>query len=199
MENEELIRQRMERTRESLTDKLEALEQKVTESVTAVTDTVTDTVANVTEKVSESVDSVRDAMDVGAHMDRHPWLMFGGSVVCGFLLGELLTSRAATGGRSRFTLTPTPTPTPPMPVSSNGSSRQEETPTGAHRGRSFLATFEPELNRLKGLALGATLGTVRELLAKEVPPTMANQLREILDSVTQMAGGQPIPSSDWKE
>ena len=90
MENEEVIRHRMEQTREALTEKLETLEQKVADSVSAVTDTV----ASVQEKVHEGVESVKDAVDVKAHVERHPWLMLGGSVLCGYVLGDLLLANS---------------------------------------------------------------------------------------------------------
>jgi ElaB/YqjD/DUF883 family membrane-anchored ribosome-binding protein len=189
MENEEVIRHKMEQTRESLNEKLETLEEKVTSSVA----TVTDTVASVKEKVHEGVESVKDAVDVQAHVERHPWLMLGGSVLCGFVLGELLSSksdRATKPAEPRMIygngrqLPPRPEAAPP----------KEETPPA---GASWLGAFEPEMRQLKSLALGVTLGTVREMLTEQVPPHMAGQLREIVDAVTKKAGGDPIPSSDW--
>jgi len=190
MENEELIRRRMGETREALADKLETLEQKVAQSVSAVSETV----ANVQEKVSESVESVKEAVDVRLQTDRHPWLMLGGSVLCGFVLGKLLQGENDRPAPHRFTLTPT-MPASEQP-SANGRSHQAETKTGEN-GHHWLRQFEPELQHLKGLALGVTLGTVREMLTAQVPPHMADQLREIIDAVTQKAGGEPVPSSDF--
>lgn len=188
MENEELIRRKMERTREALTEKLETLEQKVASSVSAVTETVSD----VKEKVYEGVESVKDAVDVKAHVDRHPWLMLGGSILCGYVIGDLLTGAMEKTSRTNFTLTPTP-----KEIQSNGrhqSDRQEAPPATAN----WLAPFNAEIRHLKGLAVGAALGTVREMLTAEVPPHMAGQLRDIIDAVTKKAGGEPLPSSDWE-
>lgn len=184
MENEEVIRRRMEQTREALTEKLETLEQRVVDSVTAVTDTV----ASVQEKMHESVESVKDAVDVQAHVDRHPWLMLGGSVVCGYMLGNLLER-----GRKEAHA-PRPTAGPAM--AAGFGQERESRQAGASTG-SWLGAFEPEIQHLKGLALGVTLGTVRELLTEQVPPHMAEQVRDIIDAVTKKAGGEPIPSSDW--
>jgi len=191
MENEELIRENMERTREALTEKLETLEQKVASSVSAVTETV----ADVKEKVYEGVETVKDAFDVKAHVDRHPWLMLGGSVLCGYVIGDLLVGVMDKTSDRKFTLTPTP-----REVRSNDRQRTEQ---NEHNGaastiQSWLKPFEPEIQHLKGLALGAALGTVREMLAEEVPPNMAGQLRDIIDSCTKKAGGEPVPSSDWE-
>jgi len=187
MENEELIRRQMGQTREALTEKLETLEHKVARSVFAVSETV----ANVQEKVTESVESVKEAVDVKVQVDRHPWLMLGGSVLCGFVLGELLCKEKERPAASHFTLTPRP-----EEARANGRPEADKQQPSASSD-DWLRKFEPELQHLKGLALGVTLGTVREMLTAEVPPHMADHLREIIDAVTQKAGGEPLPSSDW--
>jgi ElaB/YqjD/DUF883 family membrane-anchored ribosome-binding protein len=189
MENEELIRQKMEHTRESLTDKLETLEDKLLSSVHQATSAVTESVASVKETVSESVESVKDAVDIPAHVDRHPWLALGGSVLCGYMLGNMFGG--AKESRQR--------PAAPLPPSSaNGNGRPEPTTQEpATPATSWLGGLEPEIRHLKSLALGVTLGTVREMLSAEVPPHMADHLREIIDTVTKKLGGEPLPSSDW--
>jgi hypothetical protein len=35
------------------------------------------------------------------------------------------------------------------------------------------------------------------MVAAEVPPQMAAQVRELVDDFTKKLGGDPIPSSDW--
>jgi hypothetical protein len=193
MENEEVIRRKMEHTRESLTDKLETLENKLLSSVHQATSAVNETVASVKETMSDGVESVKDAVDIPAHVDRHPWLAFGGSVLCGYMLGSMFG-----GARSpRQAAAPLQLPLPP--ASRNGSREQatHEPATAAPPKAGWLDALEPEIRHLKGLALGATLGTLREMLSKEVPPHMAEQLREIVDAVTKKLGGEPIPSSDW--
>lgn len=189
MENEELIRCQMEVTREALNDKLETLEQRVAHSVLAVTETV----ASVREKVEEGVESVKEAVDVPAHVDHHPWLMLGGSVLCGFVLGSLLMDRKQSAPPLYQPFSP---PKAPEPANGNGRRllERQETPAAS---ASWLSAFEPEIKHLKGLALGVTLGTVREMLTEQAPPHMADQIREIVDAVTKKAGGEPVPSSDW--
>jgi len=193
MENEELIRQRMEQTRESLTDKLETLEKKVLTSVEKATSAVTDTVASVKESVHEGVETVKDAVDVPAQVERRPWLMLGGSIVCGYVLGTLLSSKKKSASPA---VEPGPPPSKAFRVPGNGHPKAEK-PQAVAETPSWLSSLEPELQHLKGLALGVTLGTVREMLAGQVPPHIAEQLRTIIDGVTEKIGGEPIPSSDF--
>jgi len=191
MENEQAIRHRMEKTRESLIDKIETLENKVMDSMQNATSAVTETVANVKETMHEGVETVKDAVDVKAHVERHPWLMLGGSVVCGYAIANLLIPgkgasppaaepQREPGRRSAF---------PP----GNGRAEPAAPPTTPN----WLSALQPEFEKLKALALGATLGAVREMLAEEVPPHMAEQLRTIIDGVTEKLGAETIPSSDF--
>jgi ElaB/YqjD/DUF883 family membrane-anchored ribosome-binding protein len=186
MESEEVIRRRMQQTREALTEKLETLEQKVASSVSAVTHTV----ANVKAKVDEGVESVKDVVDVQAHVERHPWLMLGGSVLCGYVLGNVLHSEHSVVLERSLDQTTAERP------NRNGRNAPETHESEAN-GANWLGAFEPELKKLKSLALGVALGTVRELLTSEVPPHMADQLRNVIDAITKKAGGEPIPRSDW--
>lgn len=200
MENENVIRQQMEDTRTSLTEKLETLEQKVLDTVQGTTSAINETVCNVKESVSEGVESVKDFMDVSAQVDRHPWLMVGGSVLCGFLIGSMLPSakapaqytpstprRQRTEGNGHHK-TPAAAQQPLAP-------KKEEAPSMAEQ---WLSDMQPELGRLKSLALGAVLGTVREMITKETPPYMGEQLHQIIDGLTRKIGGDVVPSSDWE-
>jgi hypothetical protein len=191
MASEEVIRENMERTRESLTEKLDALENKVMGSVEEATTAVKDTVSSVKETMHDASESVKDAVDIPAQVERHPWLAFGGAILGGYLVTSMLMRDrpSASAPSKSFTLTP-----PRNPPDEPQPSPQ---PTSAPSARSgLLGALEPELRHLKGLALGVTLGTVREMVAKDVPPHLAEQLRAIMDSVTTKVGGEPIAPAD---
>lgn len=201
MENEELIRRRMEETRESLTDKLETLEDRLIGSVDEARSAVRETVASVKETMHEGVESVKDAMDIPAHVQRRPWLMFGGAILGGYVLGTLLTRASETARPS--VPPPVPEPTSKRQHPGNGhhkhGSRPEPKPepqSPQAKASHLLDAIEPEIRQLKGLALGVALGTFRELVAKEVPPHLAGELRSIIDGVTRKMGGEPVPESD---
>lgn len=226
MENEKLIRQQMEETRSSLTDKLESLESKVGSAVEEVTSTVqeatsavSDTVENiketvqttiasvhesventvsaVKETVQESVHTVKDLFDVSAHVTNYPWLMMGGSVLLGYFLERLLSPAEVPQEN-----VPAPEETsvsegrPALPPHSNGHRHKRRPEKRSFSQSSWLKSLEPELVKLKGLAVATLLGTMRETVVRSIPENIGHQLGEIIDGVTQKLGGTPIPAVD---
>ena len=204
MENEELIRKEMAETRTSLTEKLETLEGEVVDTVKGATsavnetvenikesvqdtiatvkDTVKDTVGTVKESVQDSVETVKEWLDIKAHCEAHPWWMMGGSAVLGYWLGTLFSAT-------------------PEPAVQEGNGRPSHSGNGHHRdkrhGNSQQAAKKaldlgPELTQLKGLALGALLGTAREISLPAVPESMKPQVKEIVDNLTKKLGGEPV-------
>jgi len=207
MENDEEIQQKMAETRASLADKLETLEQKVvgtvTETTTAVNETVDvikdsvqETVTAVNETVRESVETVKDWFDLPAHVREHPWLTVGGSVAVGFCLGTALGKAAPTYANYSI-----PNDSLRTAYYGNAGIREEQpvaakpqTPTPSE---SAWSKWSPEIDKLKGLALGVLFGTVREMIASSVSEQVGDHLKEIIDSATKKVGGEPIPSSAW--
>jgi hypothetical protein len=45
-------------------------------------------VVNVKETVADTVETVRRTSDVRYQVDQHPWLLFGGATLAGYLLGS---------------------------------------------------------------------------------------------------------------
>src|SRR5262249_49660887 len=66
-------------------------------------------------------------------------------------------------------------------------------------GGNLLSELAPEIQKLKGLAVGTLFGAIREMVLKVSPEHVGQQLREILDSMTQKLGGEVIPGSDWAD
>jgi len=185
----------MEETRESLTEKLETLEDRLLNSVHDASSAVRDAMDTVKETMHEGAETVKEAVDVPGHVRRQPWLMFGGAVLAGYLVGSWL-GRDSEGRRPREP-TPTPAPAPKRQATGNGHhNKPTPKPEPAAKSPSLLDAVEPEIRHLKGLALGVTLGTVREMIAKQVPPHLADELRGIIDGVTRKVGGEPIPPGD---
>jgi ElaB/YqjD/DUF883 family membrane-anchored ribosome-binding protein len=161
MENEELIRQTMEDRRESITEDLHALEERVG-----------DTVHKVSAAVSNTAAHLKEAVDIKGHVDHHPWLMFGGAVAAGVVVGQMLHVREVAGRRERLQV-PTASVQPQAP-----------------------SMFTKELTKVKGLAIGMALGFVRQALNAELPPALARETGDIIDAMTEKLGGKRLSASE---
>jgi ElaB/YqjD/DUF883 family membrane-anchored ribosome-binding protein len=208
----EVIRKQMEDTRASLGEKLEALESQVTDTVqattTAVSDTVEavkDTVENVTESVKDTVQSVSDTVsqtfDIQGHVERHPWLMFGGSVVAGCMTAYLLSPSSSQKKEKRSTWFSQPQQG--EPVRANGAYASEPQPQAgeslASSAMSWLGGpsgwLGEQLNRVKGLALGTLMGTIRDMASQALPDALGHRVAEEVDRFTTHMGAEPIHGS----
>jgi len=139
---EEMLRMKIEESRDALTQKIEQLEEKVTETVESATASVAEVTANVVEtmqsataSVSETVDSVttavqgtmdtvrqsvegtvgsvKDAFDLRLQVERQPWLMFAASVALGYFGSRFLIQPGPSHRPSNYMPQRT---TPPQPV-----------------------------------------------------------------------------------
>ena len=50
----------------------------------------------------------------------------------------------------------------------------------------------PAVNQLKGLAIGALFGVLRDVLSKSIPGAIGGQVGDIIDNFTTSLGGTPI-------
>jgi ElaB/YqjD/DUF883 family membrane-anchored ribosome-binding protein len=218
MEDEpELIRDQMQETRTALTEKLEALESQVsgtvqsataavTETVEAVKSTVAETVGTVKDSVQETVstvkESVKDAFDLPAHIERHPWAAMLGSVAVGYLGGRVLNGMA--GGmhherqRAPQAYKAFSEALPKSEASTNGhganGAHKENEASSEEEGwlGGLAKAFGGELETLKGLGLSAVAGVVRDLMTQSVPGEIGGRLREWMDGLTEKMGAKPL-------
>jgi ElaB/YqjD/DUF883 family membrane-anchored ribosome-binding protein len=119
-------RVKLERTSSELVDKLELLQGRL----------------------QEVVGKVRRSFDFRYQAAQHPWQLFGGSVVLGFLIGRRGARRALADTTDRYA--------------------RRATPEKASKWRGMQDSVSGELAALKGIAIGAivktALGMVREAL-----------------------------------
>jgi len=214
------IRQEMDETREALTEKIGQLEQQVVdtvqdatagvkETVEAVRSAVEDTVQTVRDTVGDTVDSVKESFNLTAQVQRRPWLVIAGSVGVGFAAGYLLGGPGASKAAA-----PQPQPAmPPAPARRPGNghhrppepamSPRESSPEPHAPGLvdTLMQSFGNEINQVKGLAIGALAGIVRDMVVQAAPQVVKTQLSGIIDEFTNKLGGQPIKgqvlSEDW--
>jgi ElaB/YqjD/DUF883 family membrane-anchored ribosome-binding protein len=236
MENEtDLIRNQMLETRTALTEKLEELEEKVvstvhgttetvTEAVQTVTEAVQDTVSNVSESVQETVQTVKSTFDLSQHVQNHPWAMFGGAVVVGYLAGSLTPSMSRISsavGSAGTALAGTAAASMPSPstwgssmgtsLASDGSSAgpgasgQRQSAGGGLLGQ-LGETLTPLAKELQGMAIGTVVGLVGDMVLQKAPENFRPQLADWIEQLTKALGGTPIeglaskgPSSSGQE
>lgn len=204
----ELIRQQMARTRDSLRQKLDALEDRTlgvvketTEAVQSVAETVEGTVENATRAVKKTVKKSARMLDIGRHVDRHPWAAMSGAVATGFALGMLLArSRGRDGDahwqREEFAARGYQPGPQPMPATQERTAPQEET-TSSQPGllSGLTEMLAPSIDSLKHLAIGAAVGVVRDMATKSVPGDWSQELDKWFNNLTEQLGGSPVDFS----
>lgn len=185
----DVIRQQIDETRGSLTDKLETLEGQVKEGLRSVTSTVEHISDTVKTRVEETVDSVKRTFDLSGHVRRHPYGMTGGAMLLGAALGWAFGGRRRPGG----TYYPVPAPMPHRAY----EEPPHAAPHMAEESRpgvlsSLLQPVAAEFDQIKGAAIGAFLGLVRDAAVRSVPPSLAPKVEEILNNITRRAGGEVV-------
>jgi ElaB/YqjD/DUF883 family membrane-anchored ribosome-binding protein len=187
------LRPATEDRREDLKDTLESMEQQVKQTVqttvAAAGDTlqtvkqaVEGTVETVKESMQETVASVKRNFDLRFQVEQHPWAMLAGAVAVGFAAERLLSWASAPRAAAPVAATAPPPPPPAGPGKPGLLSRIAE-------------TFGDELAKLKELAVTAVAGQVHETVVGAAPDPLADEIGDVVDSVTTKMGGRPAPQA----
>jgi ElaB/YqjD/DUF883 family membrane-anchored ribosome-binding protein len=216
--------QDIEDTRSAITEKLEILEERVRETVEGAQSSVEDIVENVKdmvdttveavrhgvegaqstvegivenirETVGDTVETVKRTLDVPHQVDQHPWLMFGGATLAGYLLGSWgggSTSPAFSTNDSESSAVGTTAAMSAshakhdcLPPSDSESSVHPQLQQGM--GSSVLEQLKDEIAIIKVAAVGALISTLREMV-KQAVPTLAPHI----ERARSQRGGQPL-------
>jgi hypothetical protein len=194
----QVIRQHMQQRRAALSEKLETLENQVVQTVHEATTAVHDTVANIKDSIQGTVQGVRDACNVRLQVERHPWPMMAGSVLVGYTAGALLPGLAKERLQRQE-----PSVSRLAGERETGHERTREGAPVRTERHSWLSrlgeSLAPEIAKLRGLALGAVMGVVRDAVKGAAPGKFRSQLHGILDDVTAKLGGEPVPGRTLSE
>jgi hypothetical protein len=185
----------MDETRSQLSDKLESLEHQVSDTVkstgTAVNATVSavqNTVETVTGAVRDAALSVSNAFDVRRQVDRHPWLVLGGSVALGYLAFRFLAGSVKKSHQPSETSS-LPHPSADIAAERNGQPAVESAATAAPAAAASESGLKSSSwHQLRSLASGALIGIAHEVVAHAVP--------EVMDYVTGNRSSTPINGSN---
>jgi hypothetical protein len=86
-----------------MTEKLAMLEERVQETVAGAQASVEGIVQNVKGTVGDTVATVQRTFDLPLQVEQHPWPMFGGALLVGYMLGGWRGGRTSAAGSTRDT------------------------------------------------------------------------------------------------
>lgn len=214
---EERVRDTLEETRTAVGDIVENVKGTVEETVDAVKETVggaKSTVENIVENVKETMDDtvtkVKRSFDLRYQVEQNPWLMVGGSVVVGSIIGNLM-NRGDEGRRYSYYSTDsmhngnyvadTTGGTGPYSISGeeDSTARQANSvpsyqPQKQRSWGSALGQFQEEFDVVKGVVTSAVMGTVMKTLQEMIRqniPSMASQFDEAMNRIGKKWGVKP--------
>ena len=156
-----------------MADKADDIRQEIKKGRQDIADTgsaIKEKLAILEDRVQETVDGVKHTFDLHYQVKQRPWLMFGGSVLVGYMLGPR-------GGGSSATADTRESPSRAQPQQSIVSEVRNQV-------KNDLAT-------IKGAAFGAVISTLWAM-AKEVLLPPARQI----DGASSKPGAQLIDSPD---
>jgi ElaB/YqjD/DUF883 family membrane-anchored ribosome-binding protein len=180
----DVIRKRIEETRAALQAKLAALENQVRGTVSEVATRVQTTRA----AVEQTAQSVRRSLDLNYQMQERPWAMLGGCFMLGTVVGLALAPRRQPSSRiSRGGVALRGDEESARSVEALASSG------GVSLFHRLADSFQPELAKVRGLAVGFLMGAVRDVLKGAIPPNLAPHVEDILNNVTTKMGGTLMP------
>jgi len=196
---QEELRNQIDQTKASLVGKLEALESQVVGTVQNASDAVSETVnvvKNTVENVVDKVQSAGEFFNIKTQTQRHPWAVFGGSVLVGCMASYLLT-----GGRSRHQQpretfeamgqrsAERSTSSTPLMSSASEPEYPQSHPEPKEEKPSWL---REQVDSFLGLAVGSVMGLVRDVAVQELPEAIGKKLVKEVDNLTVHLGGKPI-------
>jgi len=192
-------------TTQAVSDTVASVKDAVQETVSAVKDTVSDTVGTVKHTVSDSVSAVKQAVDVRGYVAEYPWASFGAAVATGFVGGLLFGGGRRAEDRIADLHSHGEVPFSYARGSGNGSRGTQEdfgparpafaagpAPSGPSWVSQLTRRFGPEIDKLKGMALGAVGALVRDMVVQSAAGPLGDQLSHVIDDFTRKLGGEPI-------
>ena len=154
---------------ENVKDMVDTTVAAVRQGVEGAQATVEDIVENVKDTVGDTVATVKRTFDLPYQVDQHPWLMCGGSLLVGYILGSWgggsISAAVSTHDTSHDTrLSPAST----TAASSSESSARPQLQQGM--GSGVLDRFKDEIALIKGAVMGAVISTLRDMVKQALLP-----------------------------
>jgi hypothetical protein len=150
---------------ENVRDTVDTTVATVKQTVEGTHASVEGIVENVKETVGETVEAVQRTFDLHHQMEQHPWLLFGGATMVGYLLGSGGSgSRTSAAGSTTDTRVSPASPIPAPPSESPTSSKPQQ-----GTGSGDLGWFTDEMAAIKSAAMGAVVSTLWGMFKQVLP------------------------------
>jgi hypothetical protein len=168
----------------------------VRQGVAGAQASVAEIVEHVQGTVEDTVARVQRTFDLPLQVEHHPWPMFGGALLVGYMLGSWGGRRTSAAGFTRDTPSLTAGPTAARaadacssgsPPVSHASSARQQAQQGIVSGvlEQLKDEMKDEMASLKSVAVGAVISTLREMF-KQAISTLAPHP----ETVNTKRGGQ---------
>jgi ElaB/YqjD/DUF883 family membrane-anchored ribosome-binding protein len=180
--------------------------QEVKATVETVVEDVKSAAGSVAEGVQGTVESVKETLDFRGHIRKHPWLAMGGAFAAGFagaflLGGSRPRSRTSRWARSSWdalsshgetaTSRPEPARSDFRPEPERAAAR--EAPSAGESSLSVIGEAGMEaLHKVKGLAVGALMGVLGEVVTRSLPEALKSETSNVLRDLTTRLGGKVL-------
>ncbi len=193
-------------TRIALGEKLDLFEDRCRGTVEDARSSVEDTIDNISQKMEKTMENVKQTLDPVYQTQNHPWIMLGGSVVLGAVIGGWLTSRPARKfaktpayqlekkeASSEFAgYRPADTQEPPEAESwDHPSLNPEQTKNPVLE--TIKTEFADEIKMVKGIAVESIVNYVARR-AKEVFPDISDEIEQVRKSAKRKIDEQDLLS-----
>jgi gas vesicle protein len=180
-ETVEDVSEKVKETVAAVEQTVETVKETVQQTVETMKETVQQTVSTVSNTFRQAAHTVSEAFDIRLQAQRRPWLVFGGSVVAGWLGGYLYGQavRRPSGAAAWH----------PTPTGAEAAMRRPESTGGSFRMPDWLSE---EFGRLKNVALGAAMGLARDLVRQNMPGPLGERIAEEIEHVNSHLGGEQI-------
>jgi len=165
----------------------------VRQGVAGTQASVAEVVEHVQGTVEDTVATVQRTLDLPLQVEHHPWPMFGGALLVGYMLGSWGGRRTSVAGSTRDTpsLTADPTAARAADACSSGSSSVSRASSACPQLQQGIVSgvleqlkdeMKDEMASLKSVAVGAVMSTLREMFKQAIstltpPPETVNTKR----------------------
>jgi ElaB/YqjD/DUF883 family membrane-anchored ribosome-binding protein len=195
----DVMREQIDQTRSSLTEKLETLEADVKETVEnareaveGAREAVQETISSVTETVHDATETVKRNLNLEYQVNRHPWAMLGLSLVSGVALGVFLGGRMKADRRVAQRLSAAPVEPPERAERASAPARSPLTPEKPNRPgfmNKLTSQFSAEFEEAEDLVITTLVGVFHNVAKKSIPALGS----AIKDMMTHAASQFSVP------